>query len=532
VEALLSIALGNAVAAAGLAVVVAALTRVCRRPAVAHALWLLVLLKLLTPPLVPLTVPWPQAVETAPVVTESPSSKPIFPSRTEPIPPFPPVTNAVETPVVPEADPSPTVSAATLSWETTVLALWLCGSLGWWAIAGVRLIRFQRLLREAREAPESVAERARRLAKLLGLRRCPPVSFVAVPISPMLWALGFAPRLVVPEHLWQRLNTEQRDTLLAHELAHLRRGDHWVRRLELLVLGLYWWHPVAWWAQRRLQEAEEECCDAWVVAILPASASAYASALVEAMTFLSQARALPPAAASGIGHVSLMKRRLTMIVHGNSPRRLSWAGVLGVLGLAILLLPLAPGWNHPAQAQSGEPSSGAEDADAKRTANDPRDREPVTKKRLAEAEEHERAEQIENLQDEIELLKVQVTLKQALLEAAKIGLDEARRLHARMRNAAGSIPESEVIKARAAVMTHEAQIRIREAELKEPLVRLKQAERRLARLQRPVERPATDRQQQEQRLRELEKKLSQILEEMKALQREMHRQKPRDPSSR
>jgi len=42
------------------------------------------------------------------------------------------------------------------------------------------------------------------------------------------------------------------------------------RRLELAALGLYWWHPAAWWARRELREAEEQRCDAGVVAALPA----------------------------------------------------------------------------------------------------------------------------------------------------------------------------------------------------------------------------------------------------------------------
>src|SRR5262245_7561376 len=51
--------LSNAVAAFALAVVAAGAGLVCRRPAVVHALWLLVLLKLVTPPLLRIPVPLP-----------------------------------------------------------------------------------------------------------------------------------------------------------------------------------------------------------------------------------------------------------------------------------------------------------------------------------------------------------------------------------------------------------------------------------------------------------------------------------------
>ena len=112
--------------------------------------------------------------------------------------------------------------------------------------------------------------------------------------------------MLLPAALWQRLNEKQRDSLLLHELAHLRRRDHWVRALELVVLGLYWWCPLAWWAQRELREAEEECCDAWVMWLLPQAGRAYATALVETLDFLAQARPALPPAATGVGQFGVM----------------------------------------------------------------------------------------------------------------------------------------------------------------------------------------------------------------------------------
>src|SRR5262249_54232637 len=163
---------------------------------------------------------------------------------------------------------------------------------------------FQRLLRRAPPAPAAVQGQARCLAQRLGLAWCPEVRLLPGSLAPMLWAMGGSPRLYVPAKLWDRLDDDQRDTLLAHELAHFRRGDHWVRWLELVVTGLFWWYPVVWWARCALREAEEQCCDAWVVWALPGAGRAYATALVETVDFLSVSRSVLPAAASGIGHVS------------------------------------------------------------------------------------------------------------------------------------------------------------------------------------------------------------------------------------
>ena len=238
------------------------------------------------------------------------------------------------------------MTLAAWKWEHLVLALVLTGAIAWWALATVRIVRFQRLLRDVRPIPGEWQARTDELAERLGLGRCPTVCLVPGRVPPMLWAIGGRPRLLLPTELWSAMSPDERTSLLLHELAHLKRRDHWVRWLELIVAGLYWWHPAAWWIRRGLREAEEQCCDAWVVWAMPRGAKTYATALLAALEFVSGARTAPAAASatSGNGHISCLKRRLRMIVRAKTPKGLSWAGRLAVLGLAALLLPLAPSW--------------------------------------------------------------------------------------------------------------------------------------------------------------------------------------------
>src|SRR6059058_4148153 len=118
---LLEIGLSNAVVAAVLALPVAGLAAVCRRPALAHALWLLVLVKLLTPPLVTIPVrclpakPDPTPAATPPAApTASSASAPVVQPVivVEPDPPAatpaPPASAVVAVPAVePVAPPTP-----------------------------------------------------------------------------------------------------------------------------------------------------------------------------------------------------------------------------------------------------------------------------------------------------------------------------------------------------------------------------------------------------------------------------------------
>ncbi len=410
-ESLLNAILSNAITATVLALVPLALNRLGRSPALVHGLWLVVLMKLVTPPLieVPLVVTSP--APRAPTSTNdwlasfSPaerSDRHKLPANTVPdddnftdgaatdqgmgalIPPD--VAEAGEThdrrapaaaPVeAAQPDGQKQIAATNVlsmnpdsqrRWEFLALALDLVGCLVCWSLAAVRIIRLKSLLRDIQPAPAELQARVLAVAHQLALKRAPATWLVPGRIPPMLWTLGGRPRLLLPTGLWRALTDSQQTALIAHEMAHLKRKDHLVRWLDLFVTGLYWWHPVVWWARRGLREAEEQCCDAWAVWATPRGSKSYAAALLAALEFVSGAPTVGVAAAAAIingrGHVSFLKRRMRMIVQARTPRTLSWAGRLAVLGLAALILPLAPTWAR--QTDASRPEADRDAAPAK-----------------------------------------------------------------------------------------------------------------------------------------------------------------------
>jgi hypothetical protein len=153
VDELLQIGLSNAVVAAVLAVPAVLVSRCCRRPALAHALWLLVLLKLVTPPLFRLPVGWPAAGETPspPVARATPPPEialvedwivevPLewLPAEDE--------LEAVALPPSPEPAAAAAATELQVPWETLLLGGWLAVSAGCLGVAVWRTCRFRRLL--------------------------------------------------------------------------------------------------------------------------------------------------------------------------------------------------------------------------------------------------------------------------------------------------------------------------------------------------------------------------------------------------
>src|SRR5439155_22343931 len=107
--------------------------------------------------------------------------------------------------------------------------------------------------------------------------------------------------------------------VIAHELAHLARRDHWVAWIELAGSWLWWWNPVFWYVRSQLRESAELACDARVVAALPESRRAYAEALIEVSELVSKTVPLAPVlgASSGVG--KSFRRNLTMILREQVP---------------------------------------------------------------------------------------------------------------------------------------------------------------------------------------------------------------------
>jgi WD40 repeat protein/beta-lactamase regulating signal transducer with metallopeptidase domain len=369
-DTLLVVGLVNFLLATALAILVYGLSRICRRPALLHSLWVLVLLKLVAPPLILLPVLDP--IEKPVAKRRVPATRSVMVVSNEVVPDAGFIQdNRIETNVEPAKPPLPArvvlravplrqpvvrtsvdfieepgeesfeqepLATTAFPWVESVAGLWLAGAvfcLGWtfWG-----LVRFHRLLRHGERAPEALQAETRRLAAAMGLNRCPEVWLLPGPLPPLIWAAFGRARLYFPRNLLGRLNDEGRASLLAHELAHVCRRDHWVRWLEIIAVALYWWCPLAWCARAQLRVCEEECCDAWVVDHL--SARAYAGAILEAVDFLATPVAVP-AAASGLGRVEALKKRLVAIMERRHPRNMPRTGKLVVLLLACAL-PVLP----------------------------------------------------------------------------------------------------------------------------------------------------------------------------------------------
>ncbi len=217
-----------------------------------------------------------------------------------------------------------------------IAAAWLAGSIALGFGQVRRIDRFRRRVREATPAPGWLVEEAERVGRRLGVS-VPAIRVLPSLGTPLLWCLG-RPVLLVPDDLLESLDRGRWPAILAHELAHLRRLDPWVRRLELLAGLVWWWNPLYWHTRRRLDFEAELACDAWVLWALPDDRLTYAESLIQIGS--SKFLAATPAPSLGVaGSARSFERRLTMILGDRVACRVPAPGLVGAALLTLLALP-------------------------------------------------------------------------------------------------------------------------------------------------------------------------------------------------
>jgi beta-lactamase regulating signal transducer with metallopeptidase domain len=300
-----------------------------RRAAIVHALWAVALLRLVMPPLLPVPL-----LPSGPLPADAP-------------PPAVVVGHPIDHTVASDGGEAgaPVSFAPTRGRARLMEALGLTvviGALVVAALAAIRGRRFYRLLRNGRPPSVDLATRIAVLSGRLGLRRAPRAVQVDACLSPLLWPTGQGPLLVLPGRLLERLTDEELDALLVHELAHLRRRDHWLRVAEVLATIAFWWYPVAWWLRRSLRDAEERCCDEWVLRMLPGSAKAHALGLLKVVEFTSVSTPPLPDAASAAVRGPDLESRLTALFEARPRAPLGARARVGLTLAAALALAVFP----------------------------------------------------------------------------------------------------------------------------------------------------------------------------------------------
>lgn len=336
----------NSVIAALLAGLAYFTDRVVKRPTLAHLLWVLVLIKLVTPPMVVLPIAvdasrfdWIAKYATLDYQRLMNTNSAVLADS---------IDHARLTPIGQSFGTEPmSASEWSLSAIGGLMCIWVAGTVGlsvWIVIAARRLETLIQCL------GRFDIHATRQLADLVGPTdgRAPPVWLVDAVVSPMLVGSRGDARIVFPTALWSRLSEDSRAALLLHELEHWLRRDWLVRRVEVITMAALWWHPLVWIAKRQIEDCEERCCDMAASRRASSSPRIYAEAILATLDFLSEPdksnrpQVGPQPLASGIGYLPRIEQRLREIMSPTTNQRSRRLQKCLVAVATILVIPIYP----------------------------------------------------------------------------------------------------------------------------------------------------------------------------------------------
>jgi len=147
---------------------------------------------------------------------------------------------------------------------------------------------------------------------------------------PVVWGITRF-RLLLPAAA-REWSVEQLNSVLLHELAHIKRRDTIAQLLVQIACALHWFNPLAWFAAWRLRVERERACDDLVLA-RGVRASAYAEHLLNVATRLSPSR-WTQACGIAMARNSSLEGRLRAVLSEKLNRR-GVSVALGAIALAI-----------------------------------------------------------------------------------------------------------------------------------------------------------------------------------------------------
>jgi BlaR1 peptidase M56 len=220
--------------------------------------------------------------------------------------------------ILPEVSPRSELLAP--AWRDTAVVLYGAVAL----VFGLRLLTGCWLVRRLVRASKTI-DAARRLYESAA---------IVVPLT----AGWIRPKILLPPG-WQGWDQQKLEAVLAHEDHHVRRRDALVTLLAAVNRSIFWFHPLAWWMERKLALLAEQACDDACLRRL-GDRDRYAHLLIEMAGAVEAARGRVLRHALSMAKPSHMKRRIESILdaHSRPEWKLTQTGCAALLACSMAVI--------------------------------------------------------------------------------------------------------------------------------------------------------------------------------------------------
>jgi bla regulator protein BlaR1 len=199
----------------------------------------------------------------------------------------------------------------------------------------------------------AVLDLLRRWKSELRVRREVRLATSSHPHTPFTYGT-LAPVIFLPRAVLERDEPGLLESVLAHELAHVRRWDDLLLKGQLVISALYFFNPIAWLAVGKMREESERACDELVLSRGRLTAKTYGQSIVTVLKLgLAWEASVAPALAS---RKRRLKARLETIMVKDTQRKNGVSALYPIptaLALGLILLPMAGTSSSAASGSDG-----------------------------------------------------------------------------------------------------------------------------------------------------------------------------------
>ena len=170
------------------------------------------------------------------------------------------------------------------------------------------------------------------------------------------------PRIYIPSSLEEN----ERELVIAHEMAHIKRGDHIYKPLGFLLLSLHWFNPIVWISYALLCRDIEIACDERAIKDMdPSKKKEYVRVLLDCSISRKKISACPLA----FGEVSVKDRIKNVLNYKKPTLFILIAAIAVIIVLTVVLLtdPKKNDGDAAAPSETEAPETEAPETDAPET---------------------------------------------------------------------------------------------------------------------------------------------------------------------
>jgi len=227
-------------------------------------------------------------------------------------------------------------------WRTILFSIWLLGVVLFICVYIHRMRQIHKLLNSAHPINHAMIDRLLgKWQRQFQIKRKIRLFSSEEFLSPFTMGV-FHPKIYIPKNFLEPMSLEHLESIIAHELAHIKRCDDLWLKIQNLIQIVYFFHPVIWYVNRKIILSRECICDRMVLSYREMSAESYGKSMMNVLKlnlFGAEGVHLLP----GFGnHKNALKYRIKNITGGTTMKHTHFFILYAsLIILGTLILPMA-----------------------------------------------------------------------------------------------------------------------------------------------------------------------------------------------